>query len=208
MRIILHSLNRGSNLSWQKLNINKQSRALIKKQNPFIIWLTGLSGSGKTTIANLLEKILYSKSFHTYLIDGDNIRHGLNKDLGFTEVDRIENIRRISESAKLMLDAGLIVIVACISPYLKDRKMARNLFKNGEFIEVYVECSLKTVERRDVKNLYKKARAGKIKNFTGIGSNYEKPISCELKVNTEKVKPEQTVKTLLDYLYKKDLIKN
>lgn len=204
--IILHALRRGSNLSWQNLNINKQARSLMKKQKPFVLWLTGLSGSGKTTIANILEKKLYSKSLHTYLLDGDNVRHGLNKDLGFTEIDRIENIRRISEVSKLLLESGLVVIVSCISPYLSDRKMARKLFKKKEFIEVYIECSLSTAESRDVKGLYKKARAGEIKNFTGIDSPYEKPKVCELEVSTEKVKPEQSVKIIMDYLVKNNLI--
>ena len=204
--IIIHSLRRGSNLSWQNLNINKEARSLIKKQKPFVVWLTGLSGSGKTTIANLLEKSLFSKSLHTYLLDGDNVRHGLNKDLGFTEINRIENIRRISEASKLLLDAGLIVIVSCISPYLTDRKMARKLFNENEFIEVYVECSLKTAEKRDVKGLYKKARSGEIKNFTGIDSPYEKPLNCELKLNTESIQPENSVKKLINYLSENNFI--
>ena len=172
---IHHGLRRANNVHWQTLDTDKQSRANIKHQVPKIIWLTGLSGAGKSSIANLIEKKLIAKTRHSYLLDGDNVRHGLNKDLGFTDADRVENIRRIAETAKLMLDAGLIVITSFISPFRAEREMARNLFDEGEFIEVFVEASLEVCEQRDPKGLYKKARAGEIKNFTGIDSPYQPP---------------------------------
>ncbi|MDP6653077.1 MAG: adenylyl-sulfate kinase, partial [Gammaproteobacteria bacterium] len=169
---IRHGLRRASNVHWQALDVDRQSRASIKQQTPRIIWLTGLSGSGKSTIANLIEKKLIAKARHSYLLDGDNVRQGLNKDLGFTDADRVENIRRVAETAKLMLDAGLIVITSFISPFRAERDMARTLFDEGEFIEVFVDASLEACEQRDPKGLYKKARNGEIKNFTGLDSPY------------------------------------
>ena len=206
--IILHPLRRGTNITTQNFTINKKSRSLQKKQKPFVIWLTGISGSGKSSIANLLEKKLFEQNLHTYVIDGDNVRQGLNKNLGFTDVDRVENIRRITEVTKLMVDAGLIVIVSCISPFKIDRKSAKKLFKKDEFIEVYVECSLKVAERRDVKGLYKKARLGKLKNFSGIDSIYEKPENADIVLNTENSKPQKSTNTLFDFIKKNKLYKN
>jgi len=155
--------------------INQQTRALIKQQTARCIWFTGLSGAGKSTIANLLEKRLHASGKHTYILDGDNIRHGLNRDLGFTKADRVENMRRIAEVAKLMVDAGLIVLVSSIAPYRAERDTARSLFAEGEFLEVFVDSPLAECERRDVKGLYAKARRGDLKNFTGIDSDYEPP---------------------------------
>jgi len=182
--IIDFPLRRASNIQNQYFEINKEMRAQIKHQKPVCLWFTGLSGSGKSTIANELEKVLFQLGKHCYILDGDNIRHGLNKDLGFTEADRIENIRRVSEVAKLMVDAGLIVIVTLISPYKKDRSFARSRFKPDEFFEVYVNTPITECEKRDVKGLYKKARMGEIKNFTGIDAPYETPEKPEIQLNT------------------------
>lgn len=174
------ALRRASNIHWQALELNKAVRATQKHQTPRCIWFTGLSGSGKSTIANLLEQRLYADGKHTYLLDGDNVRHGLNRDLGFTEADRVENIRRVAEVAKLMLDAGLIVLVSFISPFRSERRMARSLFADGEFVEIFVDTPIEECERRDVKGLYAKARRGDLKNFTGIDSPYETPASPEV----------------------------
>ncbi len=178
------ALRRASNIHWQALEINKESRAELKYQTPKCIWFTGLSGSGKSTIANLLEKRLHAQGKHTYVLDGDNIRHGLNRDLGFTEADRVENIRRVAEVAKLMVDAGLIVLVSFISPYRNERQMARELFGPDEFVEVFVDTPIEECEKRDIKGLYAKARAGKLKNFTGIDSPYEAPEKPEIHLKT------------------------
>ncbi len=178
--MIVFALRRASNIYPQALEINKVSRAMLLRQTPRCIWFTGLSGSGKSTIANLLEKRLYAQGLATYLLDGDNVRHGLNRDLGFTEADRVENIRRVAEVAKLMVDAGMIVLVSFISPYAAERRMARSLFAEGEFIEVFVDTPLAECERRDAKGLYAKARAGVLKNFTGIDSAYEAPEAPEI----------------------------
>lgn len=195
--MINFALRRSQNIYKQKLEISKSTRANLKNQTPKCIWLTGHSGSGKSTIANLLEKQLYLSGRHTYILDGDNIRLGLNKNLGFTETDRIENIRRVAEVAKLMTDAGLIVIVSFISPFKNERKMARNLFSKKEFIEVFVDTPIEECERRDVKGLYAKARSGQLKNFTGIDSLYERPISPEVHLITKTSDPTSCVDQIL-----------
>lgn len=186
-----------TNIQWQSLEVNKDSRASIKKQKPCCIWFTGFSGSGKSTLASFLEKKLYNQGRHTYVLDGDNIRHGLNKDLGFSDADRIENIRRIAEVAKLMVDAGLIVLVSFISPHAAERRMARNLFDKNEFIEVFVDTPLAECERRDVKGLYAKARRGEIKNFTGIDSLYEAPEFPEVHLHPNKDSVDVCVEILI-----------
>ncbi|MEZ5757453.1 MAG: sulfate adenylyltransferase subunit CysN [Emcibacteraceae bacterium] len=182
--MIKFGLRRASNVHWQAVDVGKESRAKQKHQSPKLLWFTGLSGSGKSTIANLVEKKLHAMGKHTYLLDGDNIRHGLNKDLGFTDADRVENIRRIGEVAHLMVDAGLIVLTAFISPFRAERRMVREMVGTGEFIEIFVDTPLEVCEQRDVKGLYKKARAGELKNFTGIDSPYEEPDAAEIHVNT------------------------
>ncbi|MBN1141557.1 MAG: sulfate adenylyltransferase subunit CysN [Deltaproteobacteria bacterium] len=194
------ALRRASNIHWQALEINKDSRAFQKNQRPRCIWFTGLSGSGKSTIANLLEKRLHADGRHTYLLDGDNVRHGLNRDLGFTEADRVENIRRVAEVARLMVDAGLIVLVSFISPFLSERRMARELFEAGEFLEIFVDAPLEECERRDPKGLYGKARSGLLKNFTGIDSAYEPPAAPELRLDTTALPPEASVERILELL--------
>ena len=182
---MLHfALRRAHNIHLQPVDVNKAARAAHKGQRPVVLWFTGLSGAGKSTIANLVEKKLHAMGRHSYLLDGDNVRHGLNKDLGFTEADRVENIRRVAEVAKLMVDAGLIVLTAFISPFRSERAMARSLLGEGEFVEIYVDTPLEVAEQRDVKGLYRKARRGELANFTGIDSPYEAPESAELAVNT------------------------
>jgi len=170
-----YALGRSTNVQWQHLDIDKRVRGGSKGQRPLCLWFTGLSGAGKSTIANLIERRLHVLGYHTYLLDGDNVRHGINKDLGFTPEDRVENIRRIAEVAHLMVDAGLIVLVSVISPYRSERRSARELFAEGEFMEVFVDTPLEECERRDAKGLYQKARAGLIRNFTGIDAPYERP---------------------------------
>jgi bifunctional enzyme CysN/CysC len=182
---MLHfSLRRAQNVHWQPSDVSRVDHAGLKNQTPRVLWFTGLSGAGKSTIANEVEKRLALMNRHTFLLDGDNVRHGLNKDLGFTEADRIENIRRVGEVAKLMVDAGLIVLTAFISPFRAEREMVRQMIPDGEFIEIYVDTPLEVAEQRDVKGLYKKAREGSLKNFTGIDSPYEAPLSPEIRVNT------------------------
>ncbi len=193
-------LHRATNIRWQHLSVDKKARAELKQQRACCIWFTGLSGSGKSTIANLLEKRLYDKKLHTYLLDGDNLRHGLNRDLGFTEEDRVENIRRVAEVARLMVDAGLIVLASFISPYEAERLMARRLFVQDEFVEVFVDTPLSECEKRDVKGLYAKARRGELKNFTGIDSAYEPPSHPELHVDAATQSPEACVEQIMAYL--------
>lgn len=194
------ALRCATNIHWQALDVHREARALIKNQIPCCIWFTGLSASGKSTIANLLEKRLHAEGRHTYLLDGDNIRQGLNRDLGFTEADRVENIRRIAEVARLMVDAGLIVLVSFISPYRSERRMARGLFTDAEFIEVFVDTSLDECERRDPKGLYAKARRGELKNFTGIDSIYEPPEKAEVHLESGVESPEVCMERIIEKL--------
>ena len=182
--LIRHPLRRASNVHWQALDIDKTARAQMKHQKPVVLWFTGLSGSGKSTVANLLEKKLHVRGRHTYILDGDNVRHGLNRDLGFTEEDRVENIRRVGETARLMVDAGLIVLVSFISPFRAERRMARELMGEGEFVEIFVDTPFEECARRDPKGLYAKALKGEIKNFTGVDSPYEAPENAEIHLRT------------------------
>ncbi|HUQ13768.1 MAG TPA: sulfate adenylyltransferase subunit CysN [Novosphingobium sp.] len=196
---MLHfALRRAQNVHWQALDVSREAHARLKNQRPAVLWFTGLSGSGKSTIANLVEKKLHALGHHTFLLDGDNVRHGLNRDLGFTESDRIENIRRIAEVAKLMADAGLIVLTAFISPFRAERELARGLLPDSEFIEIFVDTPLAEAERRDVKGLYKKARAGELANFTGIDSPYEAPESPEMRIDTLAETPEQAAERIVE----------
>jgi bifunctional enzyme CysN/CysC len=198
--MITFALRRASNIHMQAQDIDQAARARLKGQNGCVVWLTGLSGSGKSTIANQLEKKLYAAGRHTYILDGDNVRHGLNKDLGFTAADRVENIRRIGEVAKLMVDAGLIVITAFISPFRAEREMARGLVKEAEFYEVFVDTPLALAEQRDPKGLYKKARRGELKNFTGIDSPYEEPENAEMRIDTTVLSAEQAADVIIHRL--------
>ncbi|APA89626.1 sulfate adenylyltransferase subunit CysN (plasmid) [Paraburkholderia sprentiae WSM5005] len=194
------ALRRANNLRWQTLEVDKRARRVLNGHQSGVVWLTGLSGAGKSTIANLLEKRLHAMGKRTYLLDGDNVRHGLNKDLGFTAEDRVENIRRIAEVAKLMADAGVIVITAFISPFRAERSLARELMEKGEFIEVFIDTPLEVAEERDPKGLYKKARSGELKNFTGIDSPYEKPQNPEIHINTMTASPELAVAVIFEKL--------
>ncbi|VAV97295.1 Sulfate adenylyltransferase subunit 1 / Adenylylsulfate kinase [hydrothermal vent metagenome] len=200
---MLHfSLRRSQNVHWQAVDIGRDSHANLKNQRPRLLWFTGLSGSGKSTIANEVEKRLHVMNRHTFLLDGDNVRHGLNKDLGFTDTDRIENIRRVGEVAKLMTDAGLIVLTAFISPFRAERKMVRDMLPEGEFIEVFVDTPLEVAEQRDVKGLYKKARSGELKNFTGIDSPYEEPEKAEIRVNTTEMSADEAADHIVEWIFK------
>jgi bifunctional enzyme CysN/CysC len=199
-------LRRSQSVRWQAIEVGKNAHASLKGQRPCVLWLTGLSGAGKSTIANLVEKQLYSAGRHTYLLDGDNVRHGLNKDLGFTQADRVENIRRIAEVAKLMVDAGLIVITSFISPFRSERLAARELLEEGEFIEVFVDTPLAIAEARDTKNLYARARRGEIKNFTGIDSPYEPPEAPEFRIDTTRTTPEEAAERLLAELRRRGIV--
>jgi len=191
---------------WQNIAISKKERVAIKNQTPFVLWFTGLSGSGKSTIANALEQYLVKERLHTYLLDGDNIRHGLNKDLGFSDNDRIENIRRIGEVCKFFVDAGIIVIAAFISPFEEERVLVRDLLEPTEFMEVYVDTPLEICQQRDVKGLYKKAQQGTIKNFTGISSPYEKPVKPDIHIKTEIQDVNSSAMQIVQYLKKSGFI--
>jgi bifunctional enzyme CysN/CysC len=204
---LLHfALRRSDNVHWQSLDVNKQSRSAIKGQKPCVLWFTGVSGTGKSTIANVVEKKLRALGRHTYLLDGDNVRHGLNKDLGFTDADRVENIRRVAEVARLMVDAGLIVLVSFISPFRAERRMARALLEDGEFFEIFVDTPIKVAERRDPKGLYKKARRGELKNFTGIDSPYEIPDDPEIHIQTIETMPEDAAQVIVSDLRRAGVI--
>jgi bifunctional enzyme CysN/CysC len=191
---------RAQNVHWQAMEVSREERAQLKHQKPAVLWLTGVSGAGKSTIANLVDRKLTSMGRHTFLLDGDNVRHGLSKDLSFTDGDRAENIRRISEVVKLMTDAGLIVITAFISPFRAERKVVRELLRPGEFYEIFIDTPLEVAEARDVKGLYKKARAGQLKNFTGIDSPYEPPESPELRLDTTKLSLEDGANAIVAIL--------
>ena len=198
--MIHFALRRADNVHWQATDITREHHASLKNQKPAVLWLTGLSGAGKSTIANIVEKKLARMNRHTFLLDGDNVRHGLNKDLGFTDADRVENVRRVGEVAKLMTDGGLIVITAFISPFRSERDMVRQLIRPGEFFEVFIDTPLAAAEERDVKGLYKKARAGQLKNFTGIDSPYETPVAPELRIDTTKMSAEEAADAIIKAL--------
>jgi len=201
---MLHfALRRALNIHRQHLDVSRETHAQIKGQRPAVLWFTGLSGAGKSTIANLVEQKLVARGRHTFLLDGDNVRHGLNRDLGFTEADRIENIRRVGEVARLMSDAGLIVLTAFISPFRAERHMVRRMIAEGEFFEIFVDTPLAEAEKRDAKGLYAKARAGELKNFTGIDSPYEKPEAPEIRIDTTKLTAEQAADRIVDELLKR-----
>ncbi|MDC0624526.1 adenylyl-sulfate kinase [Alphaproteobacteria bacterium] len=204
--MIDHALRRSSNISWHEMSIDKKTRSELNSQTPCVVWFTGLSGSGKSTIANILEQKLHAIGKRTYLLDGDNVRHGLNKDLGFTDTDRVENIRRVAEVSKLMVDAGLITLVSFISPFKSERQMAKNLLSSDEFFEIFVNTSLEECEKRDPKGLYKKARAGELKNFTGIDSSYEEPENPDLILNTSLGNAEQLTDQIINFLKDKNKI--
>jgi len=191
-----------NNLVWHEQHLSKDDRTNIKNQKPCMLWFTGLSGSGKSTIANAVETKLYELQKHTYLLDGDNVRMGLNKGLGFGDADRVENIRRIGEVSKLFVDAGLMVLTAFISPFEKDREMVRNLVQDGEFIEIFVDTPLETCEQRDPKGLYKKAKIGEIPNFTGISSPYEAPKNAEIIIKTDELDINECANKVIKYLEK------
>jgi bifunctional enzyme CysN/CysC len=198
---LLHfALRRSQNVHWQALDIDRSALARLKAQRPRLLWFTGLSGAGKSTIANLVQKKLHALGKHTFLLDGDNVRHGLNRDLGFTDVDRVENIRRVGEVARLMTDAGLIVLTAFISPFRAERRMVRSMSAPDEFVEIYVETPLAVAESRDTKGLYAKARAGALKNFTGIDSPYEVPENPEIRVDTARMSAEEAADQIVSYV--------
>jgi adenylylsulfate kinase len=197
-----------TNIVWQTYKVSKTERSEQKRQQPCILWFTGLSGSGKSTLANALEQKLFSLNHHTYLLDGDNVRHGLNRDLGFSDADRQENIRRIGELAALFVDAGLLVLAAFISPFRVERRMVRELVGAGEFIEIHVATPLSTCEQRDPKGLYKKARAGEIRNFTGIDSEYEAPANPELVIDTSVLSLEHSVDRVVAFLKVRGILKD
>jgi bifunctional enzyme CysN/CysC len=198
---MLHfALRRSQNVHWQALDVSRETRATMKNQRPAVLWFTGLSGAGKSTIANLVDKKLHRMNRHTFLLDGDNVRHGLSRDLGFTDADRVENIRRVGEVARLMTDAGIIVITAFISPFRAERQMVREMMQPGEFIEIYINTPLAEAERRDVKGLYKKARAGQLANFTGIASPYEPPTAADIHIDTTKMTADEAAELIVEHL--------
>jgi len=203
---IEYGLYRADNIHWQTMGVSKAARSKMKNQKPAVLWFTGLSASGKSTIANLVDQKLHEIGHHTYTLDGDNVRHGLNKNLGFTDADRVENIRRVAETAKLMADAGLICLVSFISPFRAERRMARELMEDGEFIEVFVDAPLEVCEARDPKGLYKKARAGEIKNFTGFDSPYDPPENAEITVPTADMNQEEAANRIVDYLLERGFV--
>ena len=198
--LINFALRRAQNIHWQATDTTRDHHAKLKNQKPVVLWMTGLSGSGKSTIANAVEKKLARMNRHTFLLDGDNVRHGLNKDLGFTDVDRIENIRRVGEVAKLMTDAGLIVITAFISHFRSERQFVRDMMAPGEFVEVFIDTPLSVAEERDVKGLYAKARSGKLKNFTGIDSPYEAPKTPEIHIDTTTISIDEAAEKIVKQL--------
>ncbi|MEC8475943.1 MAG: sulfate adenylyltransferase subunit CysN [Pseudomonadota bacterium] len=206
MGMINFPLRRAANIHWQNLDINKAANAEQKGQNPAVLWFTGLSGSGKSTIANEVQRRLYATGRHSFILDGDNVRHGLNRDLGFTDADRVENIRRVAEVSKLMVEAGLIMLVSFISPFRAERDLARNLMEEGEFIEIFVNTPLSVAETRDPKGLYKKARAGNLKNFTGIDSPYEAPENPEIEINTAEMSVEDAAERVITGLIERGII--
>ena len=195
-----------SSVVWHQSTITNKDRNKLLNQKPFVLWFTGLSASGKSTVANIVEQKLYQMSYNTYLLDGDNIRHGLNNDLGFNEKSRVENIRRIGEVSKLFIDSGIITLTAFISPFKSDRQLVRELFGNGQFLEVFIDSSLEVCEKRDPKGMYVKARAGEIKNFTGISSPYEAPLNPEIHVINNSITLDEASDKIIDYLLEKKLI--
>ena len=195
------ALRRSHNIQWQHLEVTREAHAALKGQGPRVLWFTGLSGAGKSTIANLVERKLHRLGRHTMLLDGDNIRHGLNKDLGFTDADRVENIRRIGEVSRLMADAGLIVLCAFISPFRAERRMVRDMLPEGEFCEIFVDTPLAEAERRDAKGLYAKARRGDLPNFTGIDSPYEAPEQAEIRIDTTAMAPDEAAEHIVSKLF-------
>jgi bifunctional enzyme CysN/CysC len=198
---MLHfALRRSQNVHWQAVDIDKHARSAMNNHKPAVVWFTGISGAGKSSIANLVEKRLHADGVRTYLLDGDNVRHGLNRDLGFTEADRVENIRRIAEVARLMVDAGIVVLVSFISPYRDERRRARARFEDGEFVEVFVDTPIAVAEQRDVKGLYAKARRGELSNFTGVDAPYEPPENPEVRVDTTTTEKDAAAQAVVDAL--------
>lgn len=204
--LVKFGLRRATNVHWQALDLNKEARAELKGHRPAVLWFTGLSGSGKSTIANLVERRLHATGCHTYILDGDNVRHGLNRDLGFTDADRVENIRRVAEVAKLFVDAGVLVIVAFISPFRAERRMARELMAKGEFLEIFVDTPIDECRKRDPKGLYARAERGEIKNFTGIDSPYEAPAEPDIHLKTLGREPTDLVDTVLEQLRSRGIV--
>lgn len=194
------------NIVWHDTSLSKDDRKKMLNQEPFVLWFTGLSASGKSTLANNVEKKLFQFKYHTYLLDGDNVRHGLNKDLGFDEASRVENIRRVGEVSKILLHSGLIVVTAFISPFISDRKIVKDLFENNTFFEIYIDSSVEVCEKRDPKGLYKKARSGEIKNFTGISSPYEPPKNPDLHIFNDNLTIEEATNQIIKFLLENNLI--